>query len=265
MKDDFIRLVKTQWIEVENNELKNYALVQAIMFAMIFLCISGVIVLFLRLDLLKVFYLFCGVFLTACMAFLIFSKREWFDEHYGLAYNGYEVGYRDFEDRLSYEALVLMLLVAMPALTSMFFVCGLYFGNTIVAVSELIAIPIPFILMFLRIKAYENKIVINLKGQIDFFPILYLNFGLFNAMAGIAFSIRTILVNLIYGGYSLMSCLLYFILVFLIELFLASPDVADKIFPWNLRTVNGYLKSVFIYVPLVSVGYGIFLVFEGVI
>ena len=41
MKDDFIRLVKTQWIEVENNELKNYALVQAIMFAMIFLCISG--------------------------------------------------------------------------------------------------------------------------------------------------------------------------------------------------------------------------------
>ena len=31
MKDDFIRLVKTQWIEVENNELKNYALVQAIM------------------------------------------------------------------------------------------------------------------------------------------------------------------------------------------------------------------------------------------
>ena len=53
MKDDFIRLVKTQWIEVENNELKNYALVQAIMFAMIFLCISGVIVLFLRLDLLQ--------------------------------------------------------------------------------------------------------------------------------------------------------------------------------------------------------------------
>lgn len=49
MKDDFIRLVKTQWIEVENNELKNYALVQAIMFAMIFLCISGGIVLFLRL------------------------------------------------------------------------------------------------------------------------------------------------------------------------------------------------------------------------
>lgn len=175
------------------------------------------------------------------------------------------MGYRDFEDRLSYEAVVLMLLVAMPALTSMFFVCGLYFGNTIVAVSELIAIPIPFILMFLRIKAYKNKIVINLKGQIDFFPILYLNFGLFNAMAGIAFSIRTILVNLIYGGYSLMSCLLYFILVFLIELFLVSPDVADKIFPWNLRTVNGYLKSVFIYVPLVSVGYGIFLVFEGVI
>jgi len=265
MKDDFIRLVKTQWIAVDNNELKNYALVQAIMFAMIFLCISGGIILFLRLDFLKVFYLFCGVFLTACMAFLIFSKREWFDEHYGLTYNGYEVGYRDFEDSLSYEAVVLMLLVAMPALTSMFFVCGLYFGNIIVAVSELIAIPIPFILMFLRIKAYENKIVINLNGQIDFFPILYLNFGLFNAMAGIAFSIRTILVNLIYGSYSLMSCLLYFILVFLIELFLVSPDVADKVFPWNLRTVKGYLKSVSIYVPLVSIGYGIFLVFEGVI
>ena len=59
--------------------------------------------------------------------------------------------------------------------------------------------------------------------------------------------------------------IIYFILVFLIELFLVSPDVADKVFPWNLRTVNGYLKSVFIYVPLVSVGYGIFLVFEGVI
>lgn len=65
MKDDFIRLVKTQWIAVDNNELKNYALVQAIMFAMIFLCISGGIILFLRLDFLKVFYLFCGVFLRA--------------------------------------------------------------------------------------------------------------------------------------------------------------------------------------------------------
>ena len=40
MKDDFIRLVKTQWIAVDNNELKNYALVQAIMFAMIFLCMN---------------------------------------------------------------------------------------------------------------------------------------------------------------------------------------------------------------------------------
>ena len=53
--------------------------------------------------------------------------------------------------------------------------------------------------------------------------------------------------------------------VILIELFLVSPDVADKVFPWNLRTVKGYLKSVSIYVPLVSIGYGIFLVFEGVI
>ena len=58
MKDDFIRLVKTQWIEVENNELKNYALVQAIMFAMIFLCMSGVIVLFLRLDFLSFWWCF---------------------------------------------------------------------------------------------------------------------------------------------------------------------------------------------------------------
>lgn len=66
MKDDFIRLVKTQWIEVENNELKNYALVQAIMFAMIFLCISGGIVLFLRLDLLKVFLSFWWCF-SYCM------------------------------------------------------------------------------------------------------------------------------------------------------------------------------------------------------
>lgn len=95
--------------------------------------------------------------------------------------------------------------------------------------------------------------------------MLYLNFGLFNAMAGIAFSIRTILISLIYGTYSLTLCLLYFIFVFLIELFLVSPDVADKIFPRDLRTIKGYLKSLFIYVPLISVGFGIFLVFEGVI
>lgn len=70
------------------------------------------------------------VFSTACMAFLIFSKREWFDERYDLTYNGYEVGYRDFEDRLSYEAVVLMLLVAMPALTSNCF-C-LWFGILVI-------------------------------------------------------------------------------------------------------------------------------------
>lgn len=72
MKDDFIRLVKTQWIEVENNELKNYALVQAIMFAMIFLCISGVIVLFLRLDLLKVFLSFLWCFSYCVYGFFNF-------------------------------------------------------------------------------------------------------------------------------------------------------------------------------------------------
>lgn len=69
MKDDFIRLVKTQWIAVDNNELKNYALVQAIMFAMIFLCISGGIILFLRLDFLKVFYLFVVFFLLRVWLF----------------------------------------------------------------------------------------------------------------------------------------------------------------------------------------------------
>ena len=42
MKDDFIRLVKTQWIAVDNNELKKCMhWFKLIMFAMIFLCISG--------------------------------------------------------------------------------------------------------------------------------------------------------------------------------------------------------------------------------
>ena len=263
MKDDFIRLVKTQWIAVDNNELKNYALVQAIMFAMIFLCISGGIILFLRLDFLKVFYLFCGVFLTACMAFLIFSKREWFDEHYGLTYNGYEVGYRDFEDRLSYEAVVLMLLVAMPALTSMFFVCGLYFGNIIVAVSELIAIPIPFILMFLRIDAYENKIIVTPK-QLDYCPPFYFVLGQLNAMAGLEFSIRTILISLIYGTYPLIWAVLYFLVSFLTQIFIASPDILDNMISVDLRTVQGFKKGAVIYSILIFIGFRIFLIFQNI-
>lgn len=165
MFENFIRLMKTQWIDVNKDELKNYAFVQTVMFTMVFLCICIFITLFLSLDLLKVFYLFCGVFLSACMSFLIFSKRDWFDEHYSLAYNGYKVGYRDFEDRLSYEALVLILLILMPVLSFTFFVCGLYFGNTIVGVALLIAIPIPFILMFLGLNVMKIKESLILKSK----------------------------------------------------------------------------------------------------
>lgn len=72
MKDDFIRLVKTQWIAVDNNELKNYALVQAIMFAMIFLCISGGIILFFEIGFFKGFLSFLWCFSYCVYGFFNF-------------------------------------------------------------------------------------------------------------------------------------------------------------------------------------------------
>ena len=124
--------------------------------------------------------------------------------------------------------------------------------------------PIPFILMFLRIDAYENKIIVTPK-QLDYCPPFYFMLGQLNAMAGLEFSIRTILISLIYGTYPLIWAVLYFLFSFLTQIFIASPDILDNVVPFDLRTVQGYKKGSVIYLVLIFIGYGIFLVFEGVI
>lgn len=114
---------------------------------------------------------------------------------------------------MSYKAAIVLITTAAPLFSILFFVMGLHYGNIIVATAFLIAMPIPFILMFLRIDAYENKIIVTPK-QLDYCPPFYFMLGQLNAMAGLEFSIRTILISLIYGTYPLIWAVLYFYFLF---------------------------------------------------
>lgn len=180
---------------------------------------------------------------------------------YGLGYDGYYI-VPGRNEGMSYKAAIVLITTAAPLFSILFFVMGLHYGNIIVATAFLIAMPIPFILMFLRIDAYENKIIVTPK-QLDYCHPFYFMLGQLNAMAGLEFSIRTILISLIYGTYPLIWAVLYFLFSFLTQIFIASPDILDNVVPFDLRIVQGYKKGSVIYLVLIFIGYGIFLVFEG--
>ena len=251
------------WDKIPNDELKGYS---------IYIFLVGLLIGCLLFGLMKVLFkwsfneLIMILLANSVFSFLfsmVIYKREWIDEKYGLGYDGYYI-VPGRNEGMSYKAAIVLITTAAPLFSILFFVMGLHYGNIIVATAFLIAMPIPFILMFLRIDAYENKIIVTPK-QLDYCPPFYFMLGQLNAMAGLEFSIRTILISLIYGTYPLIWAVLYFLFSFLTQIFIASPDILDNVVPFDLRTVQGYKKGSVIYLVLIFIGYGIFLVFEGVI
>ena len=252
---NIFRFAFRRWDKIPNDELKGYS---------IYIFLVGILIGCLLFGLMKVLFkwsfneLIMILLANSVFSFLfsmVIYKREWIDEKYGLGYDGYYI-VPGRNEGMSYKAAIVLITTAAPLFSILFFVMGLHYGNIIVATAFLIAMPI------LRIDAYENKIIVTPK-QLDYCPPFYFMLGQLNAMAGLEFSIRTILISLIYGTYPLIWAILYFLFSFLTQIFIASPDILDNVVPFDLRTVQGYKKGSVIYLVLIFIGYGIFLVFEG--
>jgi hypothetical protein len=187
---NIFRFAFRRWDKIPNDELKGYS---------IYIFLVGLLIGCLLFGLMKVLFkwsfneLIMILLANSVFSFLfsmVIYKREWIDEKYGLGYDGYYI-VPGRNEGMSYKAAIVLITTAAPLFSILFFVMGLHYGNIIVATAFLIAMPIPFILMFLRIDAYENKIIVTPK-QLDYCPPFYFMLGQLNAMAGLEFSIRTI-------------------------------------------------------------------------
>ena len=137
-------------------------------------------------------------------------KRDWFDETYGLV-SRYHIG-------MNYSVIFYIILIITVTLSLMFFYPILKSQGLKLASITFISQYIPVAFMLLRLKVYsdENCPV----KKID-------NFG------------NEYWTNDILSSAYLTSNLLYLILSLTILFILLSPDLLDKVLPFDLRTWKG--------------------------
>lgn len=166
-------------------------------------------------------------------------KRDWFDETYGLV-SRYHIG-------MNYSVIFYIILIITVTLSLMFFYPILKSLGLKLASITFISQYIPVAFMLLRLKVYSDencpvKKIDNFGNEywettLGYNPIIYYLISFPFTMI-IALSLDKYTNDILSSAY-LTSNLLYLILSLTILFILLSPDLLDKVLPFDLRTWKG--------------------------
>ena len=187
---------------------------------------------------------FVGSFLgSAYFAFLIL-KRDWLDKKIGL----FDPVFPGF----SYQCMVVFLCFPSIVLSFVFFAMAWGMSDIYSGIAHGLCVNFASIFMLLKLDVYNNKsrlIYLDEKeGEkyfervIGYYPISYYLLGLHHGWGPLGLSFRRVLECIFLNNGSLVYTLLCFILCLLVGCFILSPDIANNIFPFEIRTFDGFIK-----------------------
>ena len=236
--------LERRWDLVDASKLKSRAIRS---FLIILSCsIVGSISLFILIrNLFIIEFTFIGALLTSVYYSILIYKRDWLDEKIGL-FDPYLQG-------ISYQGTVILLSSASFTLSFAFVALAFVKGGIYAAVSTCLCVNFPIVFMLLRLNVYSNDSRLLYVGKLDgmdhyeqvfgYNPVFYfMLLGLPFGWRILGFSFRRVLESIFLHNYSLGYSLLCFILCLLAGSFILSPDIANNVFPFEIKRYKGFFK-----------------------
>lgn len=253
--EKLIKNISKDWSILDKNELKYYMISGSIFLELIGLVISIVLYLILDLPFSFVSYVIMGFTILTIFSSAIVYNRDYLDKKYGLFYNEYK--------GLSYQGLVLFFIPTSIAFAFIIFPMGLNQGGIYSAISFSLSALYPAFFMFLRMNIYKNEnsreiLTEDENGNkiteqvIGYHPGIYYIFGSLISCHIIGFSLMKVITSIVESNLNIIY-LIYFICSLLIVSFILSPDIANKILPFELKRSNGLKKFLIIGIILMTI------------
>lgn len=148
--------------------------------------------------------------------------------------------------------------------STVFFALAYVKGGIYSAISTCLCINFPIVFMLLRLNVYNNESRVLYVGKLDgmnhyeqvfgYHPVFYycllgIPFGW--AILGVSF--RRVIESIFLHNYSLEYSLLCFILCLLAGSFILSPDIANNVFPFEIKRYKGFFKFAMISLILMVI------------
>ncbi len=200
---------------------------------------------------------FIGCLFVAIYCSILTYKRDWLDDKIGL----FDLAFPG----ISYQGLLIFLFCVSIALSFIFFAIALVKSGSIYsAIAFGLCVNFPTVFMLLRLNVYNNKSRLLLVGKKDdskyyehvfgYNPAFYyLLLGVPVGRGPLGVSFRKVLECIFLHNGSLEYSLLCFVLCLLVGSFILSPDIANKILPFEIKTYKGFFKFAIICLFLMGI------------
>ncbi len=253
--EELIKNISKDWSTLGKNELKSYMISGSIFLEIIGFVISLVLFLILDLPASFVINILIGFTILTLLSAIIIYNRDYLDDKYGLFYEEYK--------GLSYQGVVLFFIPVSIAFAFIIYSMAFHIGGVYSAMGFCLAALYPAFFMFLRINVYKNENSRKLLTQdkngnaiteyvIGYHPAIYYVFGSLISCHLIGFSLMKVISSIAESNLDI-GYLLYFICSLLIVSFILSPDIANKILPFELKRKNGLTKFLIIGIVFMAI------------
>ena len=244
-----------RWDLLDEHELKLLAL-RCFLIGLGISVVASIMMYLLMRNIVDAEFAFIGIFLGSIYYSIIMLKRDWLDEKIGL-FDPYLPG-------ISYQGVVLLLGFANIALSFAFFAMAWDRGGMYSGIAFGLCVNFPMIFMLLRLNVYNNNSRLLFAGEKDgqryyqhvfgYHPVFY--YGLLGVPFGrgpLGVSFRKVLECIFLHNGSLTYYFPCLILCLVAGLFILSPDIANNVLPFEIKTYNGFFKFAVISLILMAI------------
>lgn len=250
MTNNFFSIINKSWWLLDSEELKIYSIV---VFILTF--IGGIIasILISAINPTNIFFTILSFTAISALLAIFTYKRDWFDKKYGLV-SKYHIG-------MNYQVVFYLICILNLCLSLIFFYPNLENHGLSDAAIMFLSQQIPLIFMLLRLDVFDDENChikkedemgnIHYENTLGYNPIIYYFIGFsLSILIGICLNnyVKDVLVSS-YFTTNLLQLIFSIAALFL----LLSPDLLDKILPFNLRTWNGTLKLIILIIVLLAI------------
>ena len=230
-----LNIIKSKgWINLTKNELKIYS-------AYLFFY-TEILGLFLCLIL----YFFLHInFILSVLGILIYN-RDLIKEKYNMISNNFQ--------GMSYQSVVIMLFPLTFLMSWFMALLAFTFEGLDSAIAFGLAMYFPFLFMFLRLNVFSDESRL-LSGEqvIGYHPVFFYIIGFMLSRGPLGISLLWIIKDIMGYSNSFNHDIIALLISLLCGCLIFSPDIMNKILPFEIKTFKGLLKYCLLSAILISV------------
>ena len=239
-----LSLIKSKgWFNLNKDELKVYSVYLFFYTEILGLCLCLLLYFFIHIDFILSFL---GITILGVIFSILIYNRDFLDEKYDLISGKFQ--------GMSYQSVVVILFSLTFAMSWFSALLAFTFEGLNSAIAFGLAMYFPFVFMFLRLDVFrdENSRLVSGQKVIGYHPVFFYLLGFMLSRGPLGISLLWVIRDMAGNSSSFNHDIIALIMSFTVGCLILSPDIMNKILPFEIKTFNGLLKYCLLSVILIS-------------